>query len=93
MKAIWNNKVIASSDEVLVCDGNYYFPPSSIDCTYFNVSDTHTACFKKGKANFYNVTVSGQTNIDAAWYYPDPKPEAIHIQNYIAFWKGIHIEK
>jgi len=36
--------------------------------------------------------VGGQTNQDAAWYYPDPKPAAKNITGYVAFWKGVKIE-
>jgi len=34
----------------------------------------------------------GQVNKDAAWYYPEPKPEAANIAGYIAFWKGVKVE-
>jgi len=31
-------------------------------------------------------------NTDAAWYYPDPKPEADMVKDRVAFWKGVKIE-
>ena len=55
-------------------------------------SETHTICGWKGIASYYNVVVDGQINKDAAWYYPDPKPEASNIAGYVAFWKGVKIE-
>jgi len=27
-----------------------------------------------------------------AWYYPDSKPAAKEIKNYVAFWKGVEVE-
>ena len=30
MKAIWNGAVLAESDQTVVIEGNYYFPPDSI---------------------------------------------------------------
>jgi uncharacterized protein (DUF427 family) len=36
--------------------------------------------------------VDGQTNSDAAWYYPDPKSRAENIKGYIAFWRGVKVE-
>jgi len=33
MKAIWNDKVIAESDETVVVEGNHYFPASSVVLT------------------------------------------------------------
>ncbi len=39
-----------------------------------------------------DVQVNGDTNPDAAWYYPNPKPEASNIKDHIAFWKGVVVE-
>ena len=36
-------------------------------------------------------TVNGQVNVDAAWTYPDPKPDAAHIKDKLAFWKGVRV--
>lgn len=36
---------------------------------------------------------NGETNKDAAWYYPSPKPEVENIKDYIAFWKGVEVIK
>ena len=30
-------------------------------------------------------------NIDAAWYYDEPKELAQGIKNRVAFWKGVEI--
>lgn len=91
MKAIWNGQVIAESKKTIAFDGNYYFPPDTIYTEYFNTSDYHSLCPWKGKASYYTITVSGQSNINAAWFYPSPKADAKNIKNYIAFWKGIEI--
>jgi uncharacterized protein (DUF427 family) len=37
--------------------------------------------------------VNGQENRDAAWYYPDPKPEASNIAGHVAFWRGVQVER
>jgi len=92
-KAIWGGKVIAESNDTLTVEGNQYFPPDAIKRDYFKPSAKHTECPWKGTASYYNVTVNGKTNADAAWFYPSPKPEAQQIQNYVAFWKGIRVEK
>ena len=49
-------------------------------------------CGWKGTASYYSLAVNGQTNPDAAWYYPDPKPEAAQIKGRVAFWKGVKVE-
>ena len=91
VQAIWKNAVLADSDKCVVVEGNYYFPPDAIHKEYFRHSDTHTDCFWKGRASYYDVVVAGAINQDAAWYYPSPSAKANHIKGYIAFWKGVEI--
>ena len=93
VKAVWKEKVIAESDAVEEVEGNYYFPPEKVNKDFLKESDTHSTCPWKGKASYYDVVVDGQVNKDAAWYYPDPKPAAKKIKDYVAFWKGISIEE
>ncbi|PKP10477.1 MAG: hypothetical protein CVU09_06960 [Bacteroidetes bacterium HGW-Bacteroidetes-4] len=92
IKAIWNGEIVAESNDTIIVEGNHYFPPESIKKEYFNPSDTFTSCYVKGKARYFNLTVNGQINFDAAWHYPKPFEKAAHIKNYIAFWKGVQIE-
>lgn len=95
-KATWNGEVLAESDQTIRIEGNHYFPPESVDKTFLSPSDTHTICPWKGEASYYNVVVNGQTNEDAAWYYPVPKDGSIKrvgkdFTNYIAFWHGVEV--
>lgn len=91
MKAVWNNTTIAESDETIEVEGNQYFPAESIRKEYFQPSETHTVCGWKGTASYYDVVVNGGTNKDAAWYYPETKPDARNIEGYVAFWKGVRV--
>ena len=93
MKAIWNNTVIAESDATKVIEGNHYFPPESIKKDFFVPSTTHTTCPWKGEASYYTLEVNGETNADAAWYYPEASAMAKQIEGYVAFWKGVAIEE
>jgi uncharacterized protein (DUF427 family) len=93
IKAVWKDKVIAESDKTIVVEGNHYFPPEAVKKEFLKDSDTHTTCPWKGLASYYNVVVEGEVNKDAAWYYPDTKPAANKIKNYIAFWKGVEIKE
>ena len=91
MKAVWHNATLAESNDTVVVEGNHYFPPSAIRREYFSESNTHTTCPWKGEASYYNVTVNGDVNKDAAWYYPEPKSAAAEIKNYVAFWRGVKV--
>ncbi len=93
MKAIWNGRVIAKSSQTIVVENNHYFPPETVNHEFLKHSGTQTICLWKGEASYYHISVNGVLNKDAAWYYPNPKPAAKKIKNYIAFWKGVKIEK
>jgi uncharacterized protein (DUF427 family) len=92
-KAIWENTLLAESAKTIEVEGNQYFPPDSIRKEYLRPSSTYTTCPWKGIASYYNIEIDGHQNRDAAWYYPDPKPGARQIKGYIAFWKGVKVEK
>ena len=92
MKATWNGKVLAESDETVVVEGNHYFPRESVSEEFFEESATHTTCPWKGEASYFNVVADGQVNKDAAWYYPEPKDAAKEIKGRVAFWKGVKVE-
>ena len=91
MKAIWNDVVIAESNDTVVVEGNHYFPDDSIKNEFFKKTNTSTSCPWKGMASYYSVTVNGKTNIDCAWYYPVPSNEAEKIKGMVAFWNGVQV--
>jgi uncharacterized protein (DUF427 family) len=91
VKAIWNDTVIAESDDTIVIEGNHYFPDFSLREDFFKPSETTSVCGWKGTANYHSIVVDGKENRDAAWYYPDPKPAAAEIRGRIAFWKGVQV--
>jgi uncharacterized protein (DUF427 family) len=91
MKAIWNNQIIAESDDTVVVEGNHYFPESAVKAGVLTPTDHHSVCPWKGTASYYSVQVDGQTNENAAWYYPTPKEAAKQITGRVAFWKGVQV--
>ncbi len=91
MKAIWNDEVIAESDDTVVVEGNHYFPSNTVNNSFLMASDTTTYCPWKGTANYFTLTVKGEENKDAAWYYANPKEAAEEIADRVAFWKGVEV--
>jgi uncharacterized protein (DUF427 family) len=91
VKAVWNDTVLAESDDTVVVEGNHYFPSESLAATAFKPSATTTVCSWKGVAHYYSIVANGRENPDAAWYYPDPKPAAAEIKGRVAFWKGVKV--
>ncbi|MDF2831456.1 DUF427 domain-containing protein [Chryseobacterium indoltheticum] len=93
MKAVFNNVIIAESDNTVVVEGNHYFPPQSLKKEYFSASDHKSTCPWKGLASYYSVNVDGKTEIDAAWYYKSPSEAAKQIKDHVAFWKGVKVSE
>jgi uncharacterized protein (DUF427 family) len=91
-KAMWNEAVIADSENTVVVEGNHYFPANSLNREYFSPSPTTTICPWKGTAHYYTLEVNGERNPDAAWYYPEPKPAAKEIKDHVAFWRGVAVQ-
>jgi uncharacterized protein (DUF427 family) len=91
-KATWNGTTIAESNQTVIVEGNQYFPPGDVHSEFLKPSETHSICPWKGTASYYTIQVNGESNADAAWYYPDPKSAASQIKDYIAFWKGVRVE-
>lgn len=91
MKAQWNNKVVAESQDTILLENNHYFPEEAAAKFYLVASNTTSHCAWKGEAHYYHLVVDGETNKDAAWYYPEPYEAAKEIAGRIAFWRGVKV--
>jgi uncharacterized protein (DUF427 family) len=91
VKASWNGVTLAETADTVVVENNHYFPLEAITPGTLKPSATTSVCPWKGTARYYTVTADGAENLDAAWYYPDPKPAAREIKDRVAFWKGVKV--
>jgi pyruvate/2-oxoglutarate dehydrogenase complex dihydrolipoamide dehydrogenase (E3) component/uncharacterized protein (DUF427 family) len=91
MRAIWNGITVAESDTTVVVEGNHYFPRDAVRDEYLEPSDTHTTCPWKGEASYLTLAAEGERSLDAAWYYPDPKPAANGVRDRIAFGQSVRV--
>lgn len=89
--ATWNGREIARSDDIVIVEGNSYFPAASVDPALLADSATTSVCPWKGTARYKTLMVDGARNADAVWYYPDPNPVAAEIKGRYAFWKGVTV--
>ncbi len=91
MKAIWQGKTIAESDDTVVVEGNHYFPRESLKDEFIEDSTHTSVCPWKGTANYYSLQVDGEMNPNSVWYYTSPKPAAKEIEGRVAFWRGVEV--
>ena len=90
-KAVWNQTVIAESDDTVVVEGNHYFPRESLRDDVLVESSTHSTCPWKGVASYYSLSLDGATSTDAVWYDPQPKEAAAQVTGRVAFWKDVRV--
>jgi uncharacterized protein (DUF427 family) len=84
--------LLARSDDVVMVDGNAYFPPSAVRPGALTPTSARTVCLWKGIARYYAVTVGGADLRDAAWWsFPHPLPLARRVKGRIAFRSDVEI--
>ena len=92
MKAVWNDTILAESNDTIQVEGNHYFPADSVKKEFLIKSDFTSFCGWKGTANYYSAVVNEKTNKDCAWYYDQPNDAAKNIAGRVAFWNGVTVQ-
>ena len=92
MRAIFNGRVLADSDDIVMVDGNLYFPRAAMVEDFFRDSVHSTVCGWKGTARYWDVVVGDQVISNAVWAYDNPKPDAESIRERFAFYRGKGVE-
>ncbi len=82
---------VAVSEDVVVVEGNAYFPPSAVRAGVLSPGDTRTLCPWKGVARYYTLNVDGIEVRDAAWSYAYPLPLARRIKGRFAFAEAVEV--
>ena len=92
-KAVWNGITLAESEDIVLVEGNVYFPRIDVDWGYIQLSDElpETYCHWKGMAEYYDIFIGDESNEGAAWAYLQPYPEAESIAGRVAFWNGVEV--
>ena len=99
MRAHLNVTVIAEAPEsdLVKIEGNWYFPPASVNQEFVTKSPTPYTCAWKSECQYYTITVDGQPYQDRAFSYDDLRPGAVErvgtdFTGYVAFVKEISVE-
>ena len=98
-KALLNGVVIADApqDDLIKIEGNWYFPPASVNKEFLVDSATPYTCPWKGACQYFGVNDGGTVLQDRAWSYPAPFESAFtrtdgkDFSNYVAFWKEVSV--
>jgi len=98
MKATINGTVLAEAPEsdLILIEGNWYFPPRAVKSDLLRESDTPYHCSWKGDCQYFDVVDGDQIYLDRAWSYREPMPSSLDrvgkdYADYIAFWKEVQV--
>jgi uncharacterized protein (DUF427 family) len=98
MQAMLGDTVIADApkEDLISIEGNWYFPPSSVNAEYLVESPTAYTCPWKGECQYFSVQDGDALLQDRAWSYPTPYPASFDrvgkdFSNYVAFWKDVKV--
>jgi uncharacterized protein (DUF427 family) len=91
VRATWNGVTIAESDHTVFVEGNYYFPPESVNHEHLKRTWMKSLCPWKGLASYYTVVAGDHVNVNAAWTYRHPYPWIRKIRDHVAFWHGVEV--
>ncbi len=98
MRATVNGTVVAEApeSELVRIEGNWYFPPQSVNSELLEKSPTPYTCPWKGECQYFSVKSGDSLLQDRAWSYPEPLPTAFDrvgkdFSGYVAFWKEVRV--
>jgi uncharacterized protein (DUF427 family) len=99
MKAVLTDGTVvaeAPKDELISIEGNWYFPPASVNSDLLTESPTQYHCPWKGDTQYLSVKSGDDLLQDRAWSYPTPIPTSFDrvgkdYSGYVAFWKDVSV--
>ena len=98
MRAVLGETVIAEAPEadLIKIEGNWYFPPESVNDGFLEPSPTPYTCWWKGQCQYFNVRQGQEVLQNRAWTYPALIAGAVErvgkdFSNYVAFWKDVTV--
>lgn len=98
MKAVLNNTVLAqaSKEDLVRIEGNWYFPPASLNTDVLEDSPTQYHCGWKGDAQYFHARIDEETHADIAWAYPNLLDGAVEkvgtdFAGYVAFDPSVEV--
>lgn len=92
VRSAWlDGQLLARSADMVMVEGNAYFPAEAVRRGALTPSDTRTVCPWKGVAGYYTISVDGVEHPDAAWTYRHPSLLARRIKDRVAFWGDVEV--
>jgi uncharacterized protein (DUF427 family) len=93
MKATWQGRTIAESDDTVEMHGYLYFPRESVKMDMLSLAEkTESDLECPHGVQFYDVGDGRTQSERAAWSYERPTVDMKKIDHWVAFWEDVNLE-
>jgi uncharacterized protein (DUF427 family) len=93
VKATWNGRILAESDQAVEVRGYHYFPRDAVRMEMLRpVVKTPRDLECPHGVQFYDVVEDGARGERVAWSYEAPRPEMQLVDHWIGFWREVSVE-
>jgi len=93
MKASWNGKIVAESEQTIEVGGYYYFPRAAVrmDMLERALQTPHDLECPHG-VHFYDLVDGAGKGERLAWSYEKPRAAMRRVDHWIGFWRDVNLE-
>jgi uncharacterized protein (DUF427 family) len=93
VKAIWNGKVVAASEQTIEVGGYHYFPRAAVRMEMLcPVSRTPRDLDCPHGVQFFDLIEGARRGERLAWSYEAPRPSMQLVDHRIGFWRDVVLE-
>ncbi|HEX5051358.1 MAG TPA: DUF427 domain-containing protein [Planctomycetota bacterium] len=93
MRALWNGRILADSEQTLEVDGYHYFPRDTVRMDLLRIAaKTPRDRQCPHGVQFYDVTDGTQRGERCAWSYEAPGESMKKVDHWIGFWDQVEVE-
>lgn len=92
MKATLGGRILAESDDIVECDGYYYFPRAAVRTDLLEAAEKterDRAC--PHGVRFYDAVVDGVRHERVAWSYEAPLAPMRRVAERFSFWEDVEV--
>jgi uncharacterized protein (DUF427 family) len=93
MRASWNGKIVAESDETIEVGGYRYFPRAAVRMEMLcRASKTARDLECPHGVQFFDLVDGGEQGDRLAWSYEAPRANMMRVDHWIGFWREVVVE-
>jgi uncharacterized protein (DUF427 family) len=93
VKASWNGKILAESEQTIEVGGYHYFPRTAVRMEMLRAAPKtlHDLDCPHG-VQFYNLVDGAERGERFAWTYESPRATLREVDRWIGFWREVTLE-